>query len=116
MRSLLSRTLILLAVIGLVFTPPILTGYNELERANSAMDVGNFSDAADRYKRIICLLPWRNEMFEQIAIAQAYTGDYDSAILSFERARQHKALSDVGWDMLGVSYFQTGVLDLAAAA
>ena len=41
MRALLARSLILLAVIGLVFTPPILTGYSELKRADSKMDVGN---------------------------------------------------------------------------
>ena len=103
-----AQALILLTVIGLVFTPPILTGYNELRRADSAMDVGNFSDAADRYRRVVHLLPWRTDMFEQIAMAQAFTGDFDSAILSFERAREQGTLSAEGWDLFGQSYWWSG--------
>ena len=116
MRTLLNRTLILLAVIGLVFTPPILTGYNELEKANYEMDAGKFFDAAERYKRVLHLLPWRNEFFEQIAIAQAFTGDFDSAILSFERAKVQGILSAEGWDLLGQSHWWAGDHESALAS
>lgn len=105
MRTILYRILILLAVVGLVFTPPIFTGYTELERADSAMDAGNFFDAADRYKQVVRLLPWRNDLFEQIAMAQAFTGDFDSAISSFERAKERGILSAEGWDLLGQSHW-----------
>ena len=124
MRALLHRilrhgsaqALILLAVIGLVFTPPILTGYNELGRADSAMDAGNFSDAADRYKRVVRLLPWRNDLLEQIAMAQAFSGDFDFAILSFEQAREQGTLSAEGWDLLGQSHWWAGDHESAVAS
>ncbi len=116
MRTLLYRTLILLAVIGLVFVPPILTGYNELGRADSAMDTGNFSNAADRYKRVLRLLPWRNDLFEQIAMAQTFTGDFDAAVLSFEQARRQGVLSAEGWDLLGQSYWWIGDHESALAS
>jgi tetratricopeptide (TPR) repeat protein len=124
MRTLLQRilrhgsvqALILLAVIGLVFTPPILTGYNELRRADSELDAGNFSDAADRYKRIVRLLPWRNDLFEQMAMAQAFTGEFDSAILSFEQAKEQGVLSAEGWDLLGQSHWWKGDRESALAS
>ena len=116
LRQRSAQVLILLVVIGLVFTPPILTGYKELERADSAMDAGNYPDAANRYRRAIRLLPWRNDLFEQTAMAQSFTSDFDSAISSFERAREQGFLSAAGWDLLGQSYWWTGDQESALAS
>ena len=116
MHAYLYKTLILLAVIGLVFTPPVITGYDELQRANSAMEGGNFSDAADRYERVARLLPWRQDLWEKAAMALSFSGDFHSAVLLFDRARQHGTLSAAGWDLLGQSYWWTDDQESALAS
>ena len=116
MRTLLYRALILLAVFGLIVTPPVLTGFAELQRADSALDVGNFSDAAVLYERVAHLLPWRRDLWEQAAITRSFTGDFDSAITLFERARQYGALAAEGWDLLGQSYWWTDDHESALAS
>ena len=108
LRQRSAQALILLAVIGLIAAPPMLTGYTELRQADSAMDAGNFSDAADRYERAARLLPWRQDLWEQDATAQFFSGNFTSAILSFEQAKQQSSLSADGWDLLGQSYWWIG--------
>jgi len=105
MRTLLYKALILLAVLMLVFTPPIITGYNELERANFAKDTGYLSDAVDRYERVARLLPWRRDLWEQIAWINARLGNIDRALYWFERAKDHNALTARGWDLWGAVYW-----------
>jgi tetratricopeptide (TPR) repeat protein len=108
MRSLLFQGLILLAVIGLVFTPPVLTGYTSLQQADSAWESGDFSKAADEYMRAASLLPWRQDLWEQAAMGGAMTGNFEAAIVLFGRARRHSTLSAAGWDLLGQSQWLLG--------
>ena len=108
MRALLNRTLILLAVIGLVFTPPIIRGFTSLHQAESAWEGGDFSRAADAYQRSALLLPWQQDLLEQAAMAHSFIGDFDTSISLFERVRQNGDLSAEGWDLLGQSYWLTG--------
>ena len=123
MRALLTRilrrgsaqALILLAIIGLIATPPVLTGNSSLRQAESAWDSGDFSDAAVHYERAARLLPWRQDLWEQAAMAQSFSGNFDSAILSFERVKQHDTLSAEGWDLLGQSYWLTDDRESAVA-
>jgi tetratricopeptide (TPR) repeat protein len=115
MLALLQRILILLTVIGLIVLPPLLTGYASLRQAESAWEVGDFSQAAAAYERSARLLPWRQDLWEQAAMGQAFTGNFDSAILIFERTTQRDALSAEGWDLLGQSYWLTGDHDSAVA-
>ena len=116
MRTLLYRTLILLAVFGLVVTPPLLTGYASLRQAESAWDSGDFSQAATAYERSAHLLTWRQDLWEQAAIAQSLTGDFVSAITLFEHARQQDTLSAAGWEFLGQSYWLTDDHESALAS
>ena len=116
MRSLLYRTLILLAVFGLIAIPPVLTGYASLRRAESAWEHGDFSQAATAYERSARLLPWRGDLWEQAAMGNSLTGNFDSAILLFERGRQHDALSAEGWDLLGQSHWLAGDHETAVAS
>ena len=116
MRTLLYRTLILLTIFGLIFTPPVVTGYIELERADSVMDNGKFSDAATRYERVTRLLPWRGDLWQRAGMAQFFAAEYTEAIPLFERARQEDSLSAQGWDWLGQSYWQMDDYESAQGA
>jgi tetratricopeptide (TPR) repeat protein len=108
MRAFLNQTLILLAVIGLVVAPPVTSGYINLRRAESVWEVGDFSKAAVAYQRSALLLPWQQDLWEQAAMAHSFTGDFNTSISLFERARHHRGLSAEGWDLLGQSYWLIG--------
>ena len=114
MRALLYRALILLAIIGLVVTPPILTGYREIQRAESALKVNDISHAANSYERAARLLPWSPGLWEQAGQLRFKQGNFDQTITLLEKAKQSDPLSASGWDILGISYFgQTGELGKA---
>lgn len=112
MRSLLHRALILLTVIGLVFIPPVLTGYSEQKKAETALKVNDISFAAHAYERAARLLPWSTGLWEQAGQLEFKLGAFDKAISLLETAQQEDSLSDSGWDILGIAYLkQTGDLD-----
>jgi tetratricopeptide (TPR) repeat protein len=116
MRALLNRTLILLTVIGLIFTPPILTGYASLREAQTAQLALDDLHAAESYKRAAILLPWQPDLWDLAGITRFRIKDYEGSIRMLEIAKERDVLSDVGWDVLGISYFQTGNIDKATVA
>jgi tetratricopeptide (TPR) repeat protein len=112
MRSLLCRVLTLLTVLGLIFTPPVLTGYSEQKKAETALEINDISFAAHAYERAARLLPWSSGLWEQAGQLEFKLGAFDKAISLLEKARQEDALSGSGWDILGISYLkQTGDLN-----
>ena len=111
MRSLLYRALILLAVIGLIFTPPVLTGYSVLRQAEAAVASENYIQARQDFERAALLLPWRTDLWEKAGFAATQSfGDY---IRLFEIAREQSNLSVDGWEMLGRGYWIQGDHDKA---
>ena len=116
MRTLLYRILILLAVLGLIFTPPVLTGYASLRQAQAAYLALDDIHATDDFERAAKLLPWRADLWDQAGITRFRTGDFEGSIRLLEIAEKRHALSDVGWDVLGISYYQTGSTNAAAEA
>jgi tetratricopeptide (TPR) repeat protein len=121
MRALLSRmlrlrstqALILLTVIGLIFTPPVLTGYAELENAESAQAEGDFSSAASSYARAARFLPWRVDVWEKAATASFLADRHEPAIALFEAALRRGSLSANGWELYGLAHWQDGNLQSA---
>ena len=114
MRTLLNRTLILLTVFGLIFAPPVLTGYAELQKAESAMDGQEFALAAAHYERAATLLSWRPDLWDQAGLARFWMSDCEGSIRFLEIAREKDVLSDLGWDALGICYFELEDIDTAA--
>jgi len=116
MRALLYRILILLAIIGLILSPPLSTGYASLRQAQAASLSLDDIHATVAYERAALLLPWRHDLWNQAGIARFRSGDFGGSIRLLEIAKERNALSDVGWDVLGISYFQTGNPDAATQA
>jgi tetratricopeptide (TPR) repeat protein len=116
MQTLLYRMLILLAVIGLIFTPPVLTGYANLRQAQAANQALDDVQATAAFERAAILLPWRPDLWDQAGITRFRIKDYTESLRLLELARQHDALSDVGWDVLGISHFELGDTDAASKA
>lgn len=116
MRSLLSKALILLTVIGLIVAPPALTGYASLRQAEAAYLALDDLQATEEYERAALLLPWRPDLWDQAGITRFRINDFEDAIRLLEIANERNVLSDVGWDVLGISYYETGNLDKAEKA
>ncbi|MGD8402977.1 MAG: tetratricopeptide repeat protein [Anaerolineales bacterium] len=116
MRALLYRALILLTVIGLIIVPPITTGYASLRQAQVAYVARDNLRASKAYERAATLLPWRPDLWDLAGITRFQTKDYEDSIRLLEIARKEDVLSDVGWDVLGISYFHTERVDEATMA
>lgn len=108
-----AQALALLTVIGLIFTPPVLTAYAELANAESAQAAGDFSSAASSYARAARFLPWRADLWEKAATASFLADHPAPAIALYEAALQRGSLSANGWELYGLAYWQGG--DLQAA-
>lgn len=121
MRALLSRmlrlgsaqALVLLAVIGLIFTPPVLTGYVELKNADLAQAEGDFFSAAASYTRAARFLPWRADLWEKAATASFLADHPEPALALYETALQRGSLSARGWELYGLAHWQDGNLQAA---
>ncbi len=116
MRTLLYKALILLAISGLITAPPVLTGYASLRQAQVAYLALDDVRATEVYERAATLLPWRPDLWDQAGITRFRMKDYEDSIRLLEIAKEKGALSDVGWDALGISYFQSGKIDEATTA
>jgi tetratricopeptide (TPR) repeat protein len=109
------RILLLVALIGLVVIPPVLIGYGALRRADTAYLGSEYSLAAEAFERAAILLPWRSDLWDRAGLARVQEKNYPDALRVFEIARERGALSDAGWDGLGVSYYELGDLQAARA-
>ncbi len=116
LRSGLTRAFVLLVVIGLVFAPPVLVSYNQVSRADVAYQESDFLRAAELYEHAAGLLPWRPDLWNLAGIARFRTGEYQQAIRLLTVAKRHDTLTDVGWDVLGISNYQLGNIHQAVDA
>ncbi|MEW6030332.1 MAG: tetratricopeptide repeat protein [Chloroflexota bacterium] len=114
MKPLLARTLILLAVFGLVAAPPLSSGNAALRRAVQAYQSADYSTAAVEYERAARLLPWRADLWEWAGLSASLGGESGRALAFLETAHDRDAVSTPqGWDFLGLARWETG--DFAGA-
>jgi len=124
MRALLNRNLrsgsahilVLVVVIVLIFMPPIITGYNQARQADEASLEFDDLRASEFYEHAAGLLPWRPDLWNLAGIARFRTGEYQQVIRLLTIAKRHDTLTDVGWDVLGISNYQLGNTDQAVDA
>ena len=116
LRSGSAQVLVLVVVSVLIFMPPILTGYNEARQADDAYLELDYLRATELYEHAAGLLPWRPDLWNMAGITSFRTKNYQDAIRLLTTAKRHEALTDVSWDVLGISHFQLGNIDKAAEA
>jgi tetratricopeptide (TPR) repeat protein len=107
------RITLLVFLAGLVLIPPVVTGYANLRQAEMAYRDSDFLRAGEAYEQAAVLLPWQPELWDRAGLSQIHEENYPEARRMFETAKQREALSDAGWDGLGLSYYEMG--DLRAA-
>jgi len=108
MRSFFGRSLTLLVIIGLIVTPPVLTGAADMRAAEAASQAGKYLQAAGKYETAARFLPWRRDLWERAATASFLAGEYRSAIQLFEKALQRHTLTANGWSLFGQSCWLLG--------
>lgn len=108
MRPLLTRTLILLALCGLILLPAYTSALADIRRAESSAASGDHASAAQDYEHVARLLFWRIDLWERAGRAAFAGKNYNEAIRLLEHA---PSLSSEGWADLGESYFQLNEVD-----
>ena len=86
-------------------TPAFVSGYLNLQRAESAYQTQDYETASDFYAQAAKIFFWQNNLWEKAGIAAAQAGQYSNAIFYIEKTLTH---SEEGWVWLGTSYFQNG--------
>ena len=113
MRALLHRTLILLAILGLIAAPVLFSAQADIRRADSALAASRPLDAAADYEHASMLLLWRADLSERAGNAFFAGGDLSNAVRLLSRT---DSLSATGWRNLGDAYFQLERFDDSARA
>lgn len=103
MRPPLTRTLILLAICGLILLPALASALADVRRADASIASGNYASAAADYEHAARLLFWRDDLWESAGRAAFAGKNYAEAIRLLNRA---PSLSSEGWADLGEAYFQ----------
>ena len=110
MRPLLTRTLILLALCGLIALPALSSALADIRRADISASTGDYASAAADYEHAARLLFWRTDLWER-AGRTAFAGkNYSETIRLLEYA---PSLSPEGWADLGEAYFLLNEVETA---
>ncbi len=113
MRTLPSRPLILLAILGLIAAPVLLSANADIRRADSALAKARPLDAAAELEHASTLLFWRADLRERAGRAAFAGGDLPSTLRLLSHA---DSLSVDGWSDLGAAYYQLERFDESARA
>ncbi len=106
--SRLARTSILLALLGLIAAPALLSAGADLRRADANLAAGNYAEAAADYEHAARLLSWRADLLERAGRAAYAGGDLEETIRLLEEA---PVLSAEGWADLGNAYFKSNRIE-----
>ena len=110
MRPLLNRTLILLALCGLIAFPAIASALADVRRADISASSGDYGSASMDYEHASRLLFWRTDLLEKAGRAAFAGKNYNEAIRLLKQA---PSLSPEGWADLGEAYFQLNKVETA---
>jgi tetratricopeptide (TPR) repeat protein len=105
--------LISAVLLAAVLLPFAVTGYAEIDQAESAYANNDFARASELYLSAARHLPWRTDLWEQAGLAASKHDDFPNAIALLERAPR---LSEEGWLALGYSYYLSGDMEAAQQA
>src|SRR5512142_329744 len=100
--------LILLILITAIFVPVTGSGYLDLRRAEAANTQRDYGAASLYYRAAALKLPWRLELWEQVAAAEIRAGNQAAAVSIYQARRQQGVLSEFGWEYLGAFYCVNG--------
>ncbi|MEW6285127.1 MAG: tetratricopeptide repeat protein [Chloroflexota bacterium] len=103
--------LIVLALALSVWTPFIVSGYAELDKASRA---SAHVEAAEHYERAAQRIPWRPDLYELAGHYFYHAGEYARAQEAYQQAFERDALSPDGWVAWGDVLYLSGDAQRAA--
>ena len=107
--------LIVIAVLfAAIFLPIFLNAQNMIGQAKAELDAQHYAEASAAYARAAKLLFWRDDLWEQAAIASARAANWQQALTFFKLAPA--SLTEEGWIWLGSSYLYLGDFNSATLA
>ncbi len=108
--------LVMISLLAAICAPAVISGYVDLGRAQAASAARDFPRAGQYFELAARLLLWNPRLSEQAGIAYASGGDWEHAMLQFQRAEALGGLSADGWDVYGTGYWLQSENDKALAA
>ncbi|MBC7878355.1 MAG: tetratricopeptide repeat protein [Anaerolineales bacterium] len=101
------------ALLAAILLPLIYTGYAGIKKGEAEFVAQNYSSATESFEQAARLLIWRGDLWEKAGVAAGAAGNPSQAIIFLKRAPE---LSEQGWAVLGISYFDTGDIESALTA
>jgi tetratricopeptide (TPR) repeat protein len=98
----LKRIIIVIILLTLIISPPIIMGSQNENAGKQAESEGDYWRAAENYELAASRLPWRGDLWEAVGLMRSNIGEKEEAINALEISKQENALSNTGWDLLGV--------------
>ena len=108
--------LILIILITLILAPRPINGILDLRSADRYDAAGKTADAAQTYASAAARIPWMPYLWEKAGVKAMQDGDAENAIVFFNKAIEHRAISKWGWLDLGMAYQARGELSMAVKA
>jgi tetratricopeptide (TPR) repeat protein len=101
------KKVLIFSAIFLFFSASLFfaSGYSDIQSAEALLEEKEFAQASLYYEQAAQKIFWRNELWEGAGISSAQAGEYEKAILYFQKVNK---LSEQGWAWLGTSYFEMG--------
>jgi tetratricopeptide (TPR) repeat protein len=100
--------LILLAIAAAILVPVLGSGYLDIRRAAMAHAQQDDAGAATYYRAAALKLPWRSDLWEQVAASYVRAGNQSAAVDIYQGRRHQGMLSEYGWEYLGAFYCVNG--------
>jgi len=98
---------VVLLILAAVFSPILYSGYASLHSAQIALAAKKYGDAARLFESAARRLVWRSGLWEQAGLAASLDQDNAEAIRLLNIALEKKSLSPLGWNTLGIAYWNS---------
>lgn len=96
-----NKTILMIVLIVLILSV-FISGWINLQNAEKAYQNKDYTKATQLYVNATKIFFWQTNLWEKAGISAAQAGDYQNAILYFQKTNQ---LSEDGWIWLGTSYY-----------
>jgi tetratricopeptide (TPR) repeat protein len=111
-----THALILIILMTLILAPRPIDGILDLRSADRYDAAGKEAEAAQAYASAAARIPWMPYLWENAGVKAMQGGDAENAIVFFNKAIEHRAISKLGWLYLGIAYQKRGELLMAVKA
>ena len=100
------RLAIIILLLIFIISPRVILGLRNEKLAHQAVSKGDFERAAEEYELAANRLFWRDTIWEQVGVMRSRVQQKEESIVAYGKAKEENALSDSGWDLLGLELWR----------